>query len=179
MNILESIFVWFVGPWIANAGQALTSDAAFPMIGRILVVYIPPVILGRIIDRYSGVFEDRGWGGVYWYWPIMVPIAILFYSSTFFLDNGVGIIDLIVARLSRKVIAEDEEGRVYTQIQPRSNDMRRKDRVAAFVEVEDHTGKHQIRIDPDYLREDDFSVHGAIALTFKKSPKDYHPAIET
>jgi hypothetical protein len=165
-------------PWIANAGGVLTNDAALPMIGRCLVVYFPPVIIALIYDRYTGAFDDGDYSGIFWFWPIVLPFVIAYYCITFFWDNWMGGMDWIVALLSRKVVAEDEEGRVYTQIQPRSG-ARRKDRIAAYVEVKDHTGKHSIRIDPDYLKEDDFSVHGAIALTFKKNPKDYHPAIET
>lgn len=180
MNILRNILLWFTEPWIANAGQELTNAAAGPMIGRVLVFYLPPVILARIYNRYTGRFSATNDEYIYVFWPIVVPLAAVFLSLTFIWDNGmITAIDWIVARLSRKIVAEDEMGRVYTQIQPRTNSMNRKDRIAAFVEVEDHTGKHQIRIDPDYLSEGNFSVHGAIALTFGKKSKDYHPKIET
>lgn len=160
-------------------GQELTMDAAWPMIGRVLVLYIPPVIIARIYDRYTARFSGSDWSGTYWFWPFILPLALAFYCITFVWDNGMAAIDWLVARLSRKVVAESEEGRVYTQIQPRTSSMNRKDRIAVYVEVEDHTGKHPIRIDPDYLDVSNFSVHGAIALTFRKNPGDYNPDIET
>lgn len=147
----------------------------FQVVLRGSSLYLIPIIIVRSIGRYTARFERSEAVENIWVWPIAIPFSV----GSEIVKLLMKLFDLFVARMSRKIIAQDEEGTIYTETRPHTRRTKRKDRLAVFVQVKDHTGTHNIRLDPALLKDSELTPHDAIASTFNIEPDEYRPVMQT